>query len=98
MQYFLLENSPESKSKSNELLGPGDIHVKNQGNISNDTMCMGEKSYINTVYVVEVDPYLYYKYVKPAFVDLAQKWKKNTDDDSMCDNPLLSVTHNLLCT
>ena len=95
---FLMENSSAPKSESHELLGPGGIHVENQAYINNDTICMGEKSYINTVYVVEFDPYLYYEYVKPASVDLAQKWRKNTDDDSICDNPLLSVTHKLWCT
>ena len=43
MQYFVLDNSPESKSESGKRAVPGSPHVRNQAPLNDDTICVGNK-------------------------------------------------------
>ena len=77
--------------------GSGGLHVINQVNLD-DLKKLFEEVYVDTVHVVQVDPYLYFlfqthlKNTLPAGKNKTKNKKKNTDADTMYGNNSLPGT------
>ena len=67
--YFMFVDSSQLNYSSGKVAGTAGIYVQNQVTLKYDTIFVYDDSYIDKLYIVYFDPYLYYKYFKLACVN-----------------------------
>ena len=62
IQNFSLGGPWELKYTIGNGIVPGFLHVRNQTTLNNGNMCVGDESYVDTTYFLQVATDFYYKY------------------------------------
>ena len=70
IQHFMLDESSGLKNKSGEVIETGVSNVWNQVNLNGGISFVGDGSYVDTAFIVQVSTDLYYEYIKLSGSDL----------------------------